>query len=69
MKNNTSMVTALRAACKQDDAKQLSRAIEACIKDLTSEYFEMPTHAIVISTLYFLTETSTPEFAGKRRTA
>ena len=29
----------------------------------------MPTHVIVISTLYFLTETSTPEFAGKRRTA
>ena len=69
MKNNSSMVTALRAACKQDDAKQLSRAIEACIKDLTSEYFEMPTHVIVISSLYFLTETSTPEFAGKRRTA
>ena len=69
MKTNSSMVTALRAACKQDDAKQLSQAIEACIKDLTSEYFEMPTHIIVISTLYFLTETSTPEFAGKRRTA
>ena len=69
MKNNSSVVTALRAACKQDDAKQLSRAIEACIKGLTSEYFQMPTHVIVISTLYFLTETSTPEFAGKRRTA
>ena len=37
MKNNSSMVTALWAACKQDDAKQLSQAIEACIKDLTNE--------------------------------
>ena len=37
--------------------------------DLTSEYFDMPTHIIVIPTLYFLTETTTPEFAGKRRTA
>ena len=68
-KNNSTIVAALRAACKQDDAKQLSRAVEACIKDLTSEYFEMPTHLIIISTLHFLTETTTPEFAGKRRTA
>ena len=37
MKNNSSMVTALQAACKQEGAKQLSRAIEACIKDLTKE--------------------------------
>ena len=35
-KNNSPMVATLRAACKQEDAKQLSRAIEACIKDLTS---------------------------------
>ena len=68
MDKNSQMVTAMRAACKQDDARVLRRAIDECIRQMVQEYFEFPLEISVITTLHFLTETNIVEFQGKRRT-
>ena len=67
IKDNLSVITDLRMACKAADTMVLRRGVNKCIKALTLEYHFVPMGIITMTVLHFLSETTVTEFAERKR--
>ena len=63
IKDNLSVSTDLRMACKAADTMVLRRGVNKCIKPLTMEYHFVPMGIITMMVLHVLSETTVTEFA------